>query len=145
MAGMVGGQMADMEAEGKPVELPALQYIHVHKTGKLLQAALVIGAWLSGAAPPKVKALARYGESLGLAFQITDDILDVVGNQGKMGKNTGGDQVAGKATYPSFFGLEESRRQASDLCACACRAITPLGPAAAPLRALAGFIVEREV
>jgi geranylgeranyl diphosphate synthase type II len=145
MAGMVGGQMADIDAEGKSVELPVLQYIHVHKTGKLLQASLLVGGLLSGAASRQVKSLAVYGEALGLAFQIMDDILDVVGSAEKMGKNTGGDEAAGKATYPAFFGLEESRREAQGLIERACRAIRPLGPVAEPLKALAKFVVEREV
>jgi geranylgeranyl diphosphate synthase type II len=145
MAGMVGGQMADMEAEGKEVDLPSLQYIHVHKTGKLLQASVIVGALLAGAPKAALKALSVYGESLGLAFQIMDDVLDVAGNQEKLGKNTGGDAAKAKATYPAFFGLEESRREAQDLSRRAVASLRGLGAAAEPLRALAKFVVEREV
>lgn len=145
MSGMVGGQMADLEAEGREITLPLLQYIHTHKTGKLILAPLLIGAVLSGASPVQRKALSVYGEALGLAFQIADDILDVVGEASRLGKNTGGDQAAGKATYPAFFGVEESRRQARELMARGCRALRPLGGAARPLLALAEFVVEREV
>ncbi len=145
MAGMVGGQMADIDAEGTPVELPTLQYIHVHKTGKLLQASLLVGALLGGATPAQVKALGVYGEALGLAFQIMDDVLDIVGDKAKLGKNTGGDVAAGKATYPAFFGIDASKKEAQDLIARGCRALRPLGSAAEPLRALAQFVIEREV
>lgn len=145
MAGMVGGQMADIESEGKEVELPALQYIHVHKTGKLLQASLLVGALLSGASPARLKALGTYGESLGLAFQIMDDVLDVSGDREKMGKNTGGDAAKAKATYPAFFGLEDSRRKAEALSRRAVLSLRGFGSAGEPLRALAKFVVEREV
>ena len=145
MAGMVGGQMADMEAEGKEVDLPALQYIHVHKTGKLLQAAVVVGALLAGASKAALKSLGAYGEFLGLAFQIMDDVLDVSGNREKMGKNTGGDAAKAKATYPAFFGLAESRQEAGNLSRRAVACLRGFGPAAEPLRALAKFVVEREV
>jgi geranylgeranyl diphosphate synthase, type II len=144
-AGMVGGQMADLEAEGQEITLPLLQYIHTHKTGMLIQAALLIGAELAGASAAQHRALALYGEAMGLAFQIADDVLDVVGEAARLGKHTGGDQAAGKATYPALFGVEESRRQAQALSARACRAVRPLGPAARPLAALAQFAVEREV
>jgi geranylgeranyl diphosphate synthase type II len=145
MAGMVGGQMADIEAEGKAVDLPALQYIHVHKTGKLLQASVLVGALLSGASAAALKSLGAYGESLGLAFQIMDDVLDVAGDKEKLGKNTGGDAAKAKATYPAFFGLEESRREAGELCRRALASLRVFGAAAEPLRALAKFVVEREV
>jgi geranylgeranyl diphosphate synthase type II len=144
-AGMVGGQMADMESEGREVDLPALQYIHVHKTGKLLQASVLVGALLAGAKPAVVKSLGVYGESLGLAFQIMDDVLDVTGSAEKMGKNTGGDAAKAKATYPAFFGLEESRREAEELSRRAVASLRAFGATAEPLRALAKFVVEREV
>jgi geranylgeranyl diphosphate synthase, type II len=143
--GMVGGQMADLDAEGRAIPLPWLQYIHTHKTGKLIQASVLIGAVLAGATTARRRALAEYGETLGLAFQIADDVLDVVGEAGRLGKTPGGDEAAGKATYPAFFGVEESRRQARELADRGCRALKPLGAAARPLAALARFIVDREV
>jgi len=113
LAGMVGGQMADIAGEGHEITLPVLQYIHIHKTGKLIQAALLVGAVLAGASPARRKALSDYGEALGLAFQIADDVLDVVGERSRLGKNTGGDSAPGRR-LPGVFGLEESRRQARD-------------------------------
>jgi geranylgeranyl diphosphate synthase, type II len=144
MAGMVGGQMADMEAEGHEVDLPALQYIHVHKTGKLLQASVLAGALLAGAPASALKALGVYGEALGLAFQIMDDVLDVTGDPVKLGKSTGKDAAKAKATYPAFFGLEESRQEAAALSRRAVASLRRFKAAAEPLRALAKFVVERE-
>jgi len=100
---------------------------------------------LAGATPVQRKALSAYGEALGLAFQIADDVLDVVGEAARLGKHTGGDEAAGKATFPALFGVGESRRQARDLMDRGCRALKPLGAAARPLLALAQFVVEREV
>jgi geranylgeranyl diphosphate synthase type II len=145
MAGMVGGQMADLEAEGKPADLPMLEYIHTHKTGCLIQASLLTGGWLAGATAVQRKALAAYGENLGLAFQITDDILNVVGEAKQLGKNTGTDAARGKATYPALFGLEESRRRASNLLAAGLKALKPFGPAAESLVHIAKYVTEREV
>ncbi len=143
--GMVGGQMADLEAEGQAASLPLVQFIHVHKTGKLMQASLLLGGLLAGATPAQQRALAVYGEALGLAFQITDDVLDVVGERARLGKNVGKDRQAGKATYPALFGVEESRRRARQLAARGIRALKPLGRAALPLQALAAYVVSREV
>lgn len=145
MAGMVGGQMADLDAEGRDLSLPQLQYIHTHKTGSLFQVSLLIGAVLAGASQARLRALAEYGETVGLAFQIVDDILDVVGQKKNLGKNTGSDQSAGKATYPAFFGVEESRLEAGRLIDRGCRSLRPLGSAARPLQALAEFVLKREV
>lgn len=145
MAGMVGGQMADIVAEGQDVNLPILQYIHTHKTGRLIQAALLIGGVLSGASATQLKALSVYGETLGLAFQITDDVLNVVGEMERMGKNVGTDSARGKATYPALYGVEESRTQARRLMERGIQALQPLGQRAEPLRVLARYIVQREV
>ncbi|MEW6515300.1 MAG: polyprenyl synthetase family protein [candidate division FCPU426 bacterium] len=145
MAGMVGGQMADIDAEGEEVSLPLLQYIHTHKTGRLIQASVLIGGALAGGTPAQLKALGVFGETMGLAFQIADDILNVVGTQEQLGKSTGTDSARGKATYPAYFGLEESRRQAQALLERGLAALEPFGRRAAPLRALANFTVQREV
>lgn len=143
--GMVGGQVVDMESEGQPVTQEGLAYIHAHKTGALLTASVLSGATLCGAAPWQKQALAVYGESVGLAFQIADDILDVVGDEKKIGKPVGSDEGRAKATYPRLYGLQESRRRAREE---ACRAIDALrdfGSAAEPLRAISSYIVERDL
>jgi geranylgeranyl diphosphate synthase type II len=141
--GMVGGQVVDMESEGKPVDLATLQYIHTRKTGALFLASIQAGAWLGGGSADQVTALTRYGETAGLAFQIADDILDIVGDQAQLGKDVGSDQARGKATYPALLGLSEARRRAEELRDLAIAALEPLGPDAEPLRELARFIVDR--
>jgi geranylgeranyl diphosphate synthase type II len=141
--GMVGGQVVDMESETKPVELPVIEYIHTHKTGALILASLQAGAILGGADSRAFAALTRYGECAGLAFQIADDILDIVGEQSLLGKDVGSDVQRGKATYPALLGLAESRRRAEELRDLAIAALAPLGTKAEPLRALVSFIVDR--
>lgn len=141
--GMVGGQVVDMESETKPVELPVIEYIHTHKTGALILASLQAGAILGGADSRAFAALTRYGECAGLAFQIADDILDIVGEQTLLGKDVGSDVQRGKATYPALLGLAESRRRAEELRDLAIAALAPLGANAEPLRALVSFIVDR--
>lgn len=141
--GMVGGQVVDMESEGKPVDLATLQYIHTRKTGALFLASIQAGAWLGGGSVDQVAALTRYGETAGLAFQIADDILDIIGDQAELGKDVGSDQARGKATYPALLGLSEARRRAEELRDLAIAALEPLGPDAEPLRELARYIVDR--
>jgi len=141
--GMVGGQVVDMESEGKPIDFATLQYIHTRKTGALFLAAIQAGAWLGGGNNGQVAALTRYGETAGLAFQIADDVLDIVGNQEEIGKDVGSDQARGKATYPALLGLSEARRRAGELRDLAIAALEPLGANAEPLRAIARYIVER--
>jgi geranylgeranyl diphosphate synthase type II len=143
--GMVGGQVVDIESEGKDIPPETLEYIHLHKTGALLTASVLAGALLCGATPEQMEALRRYGRSIGLAFQIADDILDIVGDQKKIGKPVGSDQKQDKATYPKLFGLEESRRRAHAEVANALAALEGFGPSADPLRAIARFIVERDI
>jgi geranylgeranyl diphosphate synthase type II len=141
--GMVGGQVVDMEAEGQPVDLATLQYIHTRKTGALFLASIQAGGWLGGGRDEQVAALTRYGEAAGLAFQIGDDILDIVGDQAMLGKDVGSDQARGKATYPALLGLSEARRRAEELRDLALDALVPLGGSAEPLRAIARYIVDR--
>lgn len=141
--GMVGGQIVDMDSEGKKVELPLVEYIHTHKTGALILASLQAGAVIGGANPGQYAALTRYGECAGLAFQIADDILDIIGEQSIIGKDVGSDIHRGKATYPALLGLAESRRRAEELRDLAIDALLPLGDKAEPLRALVSFIVDR--
>ncbi len=142
-AGMVGGQVLDMESEGKQIDLPTLEYIHIHKTGALIRASLEAGALLGGADEATVKKLVRYGELAGLAFQIADDILDVIGDQAEIGKDVGSDAARGKATYVSLLGLPESKRRALELRDMALETLSDLGAAAEPLRQIVTYIVER--
>ncbi len=144
-AGMVGGQVVDIQSEGKPIGPDELEFIHLHKTAALLSASVCVGGLLSGATPEEQASFARYGRSIGLAFQIADDILDVVGDQDKIGKPVGSDEGHDKATYPKLFGLEESRRRAHAEVANALEALEGFGPAAEPLRGIARFIVERDL
>ena len=142
--GMVGGQVVDVESEGKEVDLPTLQYIHTHKTGAMILVSVQMGAMLGGANEETLKAFTLYGERIGLAFQIADDILNVEGKAALLGKSTGGDVSKGKATYPSLYGLGESKNRAKELVGLAVDALSPFGPEADPLREIAHFIVLRE-
>ncbi len=141
--GMIGGQVADLEAEGTAVSADTVSYIHRSKTGALIRASVRSGALLGCSEGPAVNALTQYAEKIGLAFQIVDDILDVVSSAEVLGKTPGKDRSTKKATYPSVFGLEQSRRMALQL---EQEALVPLeifGPKADHLRELARFIVER--
>lgn len=143
--GMVGGQVVDMESEGKPeIDLPTVQYIHAHKTGALIKASVVCGALLGGADESQLQAVRRYGEAAGLAFQIADDILDIEGTTEEIGKDAGSDQARGKATYPAILGLSAAKQEAAYMMEQALLAVEPLGKAADPLRAIARYIVERK-
>jgi len=142
--GMVGGQVADLEAEGKKVGADVLDYIHLHKTAALIRASITVGARLSGAGGDTLRALAVAGRALGLAFQIVDDMLDVTATSAELGKTAGKDQAQQKATYPAVHGLAASRIRAEALTAEALAALAPLGAPAEPLRALARFIIERK-
>jgi geranylgeranyl diphosphate synthase, type II len=141
--GMVGGQVVDIESEGRVISAETLDYIHGHKTAALLRASVWAGARLAGADPAALAAIGAAGDALGLAFQIVDDILDVEGSLAELGKTAGSDARKKKATYPGYHGLDASRRRARELIDTAKRSLEPLGTAAEPLRALADFIVER--
>jgi len=141
--GMVGGQVVDIESEGKVVTAETLEYIHLHKTAALIRASLRVGAILAGGAPADVTAIGEAGRSLGLAFQIVDDILDVEGTLAELGKSAGSDERKQKATYPALHGIEASRDQARALIAGAKERLRGLGPGAVPLCALADYIFER--
>jgi len=141
--GMVGGQVVDMEAEQKPVDLPTLEYIHTHKTGALIRSAIEVGALLGGASNVQRKALCRYAEAAGLAFQIADDILDIVADQSQLGKDVGSDQKRGKATYPSLLGLSVARQRATELRELAFTSLDEFTESARPLREIASYIVNR--
>ena len=141
--GMVGGQVVDIESEGKTVSAETLDYIHTHKTAALIRASLCAGALIAGATPAQRAAITTCGDALGLAFQIVDDILDVEGSTEELGKTAGKDAQQQKATYPAYHGLEASRATARTLIDHAKRALDPLGERAEPIRALADFIFER--
>ena len=142
--GMVAGQVADLEAEGRRVGAEVVDYIHAHKTGALIRTSLRVGAMLCGADAARVRALSVAGADLGLAFQIVDDILDVVASSEELGKTAGKDQIQQKATYPAIHGIEASRARAAFLIRDAEEALRALGPRAEPIRALGRFILERK-
>ncbi len=142
--GMVGGQVMDIASQGQKIESHLLEYIHSHKTGALIAASVCAGAIIGGASPSQYKALNRYGEKLGLAFQVIDDLLDVQGEEKKLGKAVGKDQAKGKATYPALFGIAESRRMAEVLVEEALGRLQLFTGRANPLREIARFILKRK-
>ena len=142
--GMIGGQVADIQSEGKSVDAEMLEYIHRHKTAALIRCALRSGALLADASTDALAAISEAGSHLGLAFQIVDDILDVEGSLEALGKTAGSDQRNKKVTYPDHFGLEASRLKAKSLIEDAKAALAPLGPRAEPIWALADFIFQRK-
>ncbi len=142
--GLVGGQVVDLESEGKPdVTVETLHFIHTHKTGALLEISVVSGAILAGGSQELLQALTHYARNVGLAFQIVDDILDITGTAAELGKTAGKDLQAQKVTYPSLWGIDESRRQANQLMQEAKDLLAPWGAPALPLQALAEFVVAR--
>lgn len=141
--GMVGGQVADIEAGGKPVQAEMLEYIHRAKTAALIGAATTAGALCAGAAERDVTALRRFGQTLGWAFQVKDDLLDVEESSAALGKTAGKDIAQQKATYPAVYGLERSRQIAGELSAQAIAGLAPYGSRAARLREIAEFLLER--
>ena len=142
--GLIGGQVVDVESEGKTdVSLETLNYIHAHKTGALLEACVVCGAILASASEADLQRLSRFAKNIGLAFQIIDDILDITATQEELGKTAGKDVQAGKVTFPSLWGIEESRRQASQLVADAKDQLAVFGSKALPLLAIADYITSR--
>jgi len=145
---LVGGQADDMDPpDVERLEsceaLRRLEAMHVRKTGALIRASLALGALTAGADADRRAALERYGQGLGLAFQITDDLLDVVSNEKALGKQVGKDAEHGKFTFPALLGIEASRHRAERLVEDACAALAPLGPAAAGLESLARFVLDR--
>lgn len=141
--GMVGGQVVDMESEGKEIDLATLDYLHTRKTGALILASIIGGARVGGGTDEQNAALTRYGECLGLAFQIADDILDIEGNQDEIGKDVGSDLEKGKATYPSIVGMRASKERASELIDMAIKSLKEFDEKAEPLREIAKYVVER--
>jgi geranylgeranyl diphosphate synthase type II len=143
LKGMIGGQVVDLESEGKPISPPVLEYIHQSKTGALLTACTRCGALAAGASQAQLRALTEFGGKIGLVFQIVDDILDITGSSEKLGKTAGKDEKVKKATYPALYGIEISREKARELVVAALEDIKDLGEAAEPLRSLAHFVYSR--
>jgi geranylgeranyl pyrophosphate synthase len=143
---LVGGQAADLARDalsGGASDIGELEAIHARKTGALIVAALELGGIVAGATPAQFEALSSYGRNVGLAFQITDDLLDVAGSQAAVGKRVAKDAGRGKLTFPKAFGIPESRRRVDQLVDNACAMIDIFGPRAEPLRDLARFVGSR--
>ncbi len=141
--GMVGGQMADLEAEGKKIEAGMLEYIHKSKTAALIRASVVAGAVCGGAGEEDVARMRRFGENIGWAFQVVDDILDVEESSAALGKTAGKDQAQRKATYPALYGLEKSKQTAKELAAKAIGELKPFGSRSERMKQIAEFLVLR--
>ncbi|MFB2918659.1 MULTISPECIES: geranylgeranyl diphosphate synthase CrtE [Aerosakkonema] len=143
-AGLVGGQVVDLESEGKAdITLETLNFIHTHKTGALLEACVVCGGIIAGVSSTDLQRLSRYAENIGLAFQIIDDILDITVSSEKLGKTAGKDLQAKKATYPSLWGLEQSKQKAQQLVDAAKAEMAHFGEKSRPLQAIADYITNR--
>jgi geranylgeranyl diphosphate synthase, type II len=143
MNGMIGGQMADIENEGKQVDAYTLEYIHRSKTGALIAASAAVGGIIAGAGDGEIERLRVYGQRIGLAFQIADDILDVTSTSEQLGKTPGKDMAANKATYPSIHGMAESEARAQALVNEAIETVQTLGRETLVLEELARFIIAR--
>jgi len=141
---LVGGQVADLEGEGRKLRGDDLKYIHRCKTAALLTASIRLGAMSANATPAQLRALTTFGQSVGLAFQVIDDILDVTQSTEKLGKSAGKDVASQKATYPAIFGLDKSRSEARRLTRTAHSALKVLGKSGDTLRALADHLLARE-
>ena len=141
---LVAGQVADLEGEGKKISIEELKYIHRNKTAALIASSIRLGAMSANATPKQLERLTDFGESLGLAFQVIDDILDVTQTTEKLGKSAGKDITAQKATYPALLGLEKAKKEADRLTARARAALKPFGRDAAPLEAIADYLLKRE-
>lgn len=141
--GMVGGQVIDMESEGKKIDIAELERLHLYKTGRLICVSVTTGGKLAGADAVQLKALRHYGEAIGLAFQIADDILDVEGSEEEIGKPVGSDHDNDKATFPAIIGMKESKQRAEELVDIAINSLAGFDEKADPLRKIAKYIIER--
>jgi geranylgeranyl diphosphate synthase type II len=142
--GMIGGQVVDLEAEHAKPSLETLEYIHRSKTAALITASVVSGGMYAGATTGQATRLRNFGQSVGLAFQIVDDVLDVTQTSEQLGKTAGKDTAAEKTTYPALYGIDESLHKADVLVDNACTELNEFGPAASTLKDLARFLVERK-
>ena len=140
---LIAGQVADLEAEGKKLSIADVRFIHERKTASMVVLSLRLGAMSANATPAQLKALTEFGQALGLAFQIIDDILDVTLSSEQLGKSAGKDLKASKATYPAVIGLEASRKEAARLTNKALRALDPLGSRGGRLREMGGYLLGR--
>jgi len=143
--GMVGGQVVDITYEGKESDPAVVEYIHRHKTAALIAASVTTGIILAGGNKDEEKSINRYGQQIGLAFQIADDILNVEGDKGLMGKGTGSDKEKGKITYPSVFGAAESKKIQKELINNAIESLKRFDNRAEPLRDLARYVINRKL
>ncbi len=143
-AGMVAGQVADIQSEGKEADLELVEFIHRHKTGALISASVKCGAMIGGGDMEALSAIALYGDNIGLAFQISDDLLDLEGDPGVMGKEPGSDQKKGKVTYPGVLGADEARCIQEKLVRDAVTALDVFDYRADPLREIAWYIIKRK-
>jgi geranylgeranyl diphosphate synthase type II len=142
--GLIGGQVMDLQSEGKQIDLDTILYIHKSKTASLISICVKIGGLLGKAQEDELERLYKYGEKIGLAFQIVDDILDIEGSSDELGKTAGKDQKSLKATFPGVIGLAESKEKASELIHSAINSVEPLGDSALPLIEIARFILRRQ-
>src|ERR1700722_3894155 len=142
--GMIGGQVVDLEAEHHKPNVQILEYIHRSKTAALIAASVVSGGVYASASEPAVDSLREFGQSIGLAFQIVDDALDVTQTSEQLGKTAGKDTAAEKATYPALFGVDESLKKADTLVSKALGSLDSFGKRADTLKSLAHFLVERK-
>jgi geranylgeranyl diphosphate synthase, type II len=140
---LIGGQMADIESEGKNVDATMLEYIHRSKTGAMIRASVVVGGLIAGANEDQIEKLRKYGRLIGLAFQIADDILDVTSTSEQLGKTPGKDQAANKATYPAIHGIAPSKGLARKLVDEAVATVSTLNLKTRVLEDIAGFIIAR--
>jgi len=142
--GIVGGQAVDVMMEGKEVDSSIVDFIHNHKTGALISASVSSGAILGGGSRQELDEIASYGNKIGLAFQISDDILNIEGDSEEMGKKAGSDEQKRKNTYPSVYGMERSKVILKESVDAAINSLKQFGNSADPLRQIAGYIIERK-
>lgn len=142
--GLIAGQVADLEGEGKKPTLAQLRFIHENKTAALITASIKLGAMAGNATTKQLKGLERFGKHLGLAFQVIDDILDITQTSEQLGKSAGKDLKAQKATYPALMGLEKAKKEAAKLTSLSMKELKPFGKKAEALHAIATFLLSRE-
>jgi geranylgeranyl diphosphate synthase type II len=142
--GMVGGQVVDIQSEGKEVEASVVEFIHTHKTGALITASVLSGALIGGGSAGQIESIQAYGQKIGLAFQIADDILDIEGDTRTLGKGVGNDARKGKITYPSVLGLDKSKELQRAMIKGAVESLESFDDRADPLRDIALYIIERK-
>ena len=142
--GMVGGQAVDIQMEGSEIDPALLNFIHTHKTGALISVSVSSGAIIGGGSDKQIKAITSYGDKIGLAFQIADDILDIEGDSKVMGKEAGSDEQKGKNTYPSIYGMEKSKEILTETINKAMDSLAEFDSKSDPLRSIAKYIIERK-